>query len=140
MRLDWVMGLVCRLFYTIFRHLITFVVDLVESGDTMRAAGLHAIDTLLPSSQAVLISASSPKPLSVRTPEEQSQVNEMIKLVKNRIAGVIASSKFVLCQYNVSREKLQKALVCLHFTLKKGMVDRDDRKSLPAVEHLRSVP
>jgi len=86
------------------------IVDLVESGDTMRAAGLHAIDTLLPSSEAVLISASSPKPLSVRTPEEQKKVDGLIELVKNRIAGVVASSKYVLCQYNVQRDRLADAL------------------------------
>jgi ATP phosphoribosyltransferase len=77
----------------------------------MRAAGLHAIDTLLPSSEAVLISASSPKPLSIRTPEEQRKLEGLIELVKNRIAGVVASSKYVLCQYNIRRDLLPNALV-----------------------------
>ncbi|ELU36874.1 ATP phosphoribosyltransferase [Rhizoctonia solani AG-1 IA] len=73
--------------------------DLVESGDTMRAAGLHAIATLL-ESEAVLITSSKPKhphflPL-------QNQITQ-------RIAGVLASQKFVVCQYNVRREKLAEA-------------------------------
>ncbi|KAF8725317.1 ATP phosphoribosyltransferase, partial [Rhizoctonia solani] len=75
------------------------IVDLVESGDTMRAAGLHAIATLL-ESEAVLITSSKPKhphflPL-------QTQITQ-------RIAGVLASQKFVVCQYNVRREKLAEA-------------------------------
>jgi ATP phosphoribosyltransferase len=64
----------------------------------MRAAGLHAISTLL-QSEAVLISSSHPK-----NPD-------MVKLVKNRIAGVIASAKYVICQYNIRRELLAQAEV-----------------------------
>jgi len=75
------------------------IVDLVESGDTMRAAGLHAIATLL-TSEAVLISSSSPKPAH----------SELISLVKNRIAGVVASGAYVLCQYNIRSEALPAAL------------------------------
>jgi len=76
------------------------IVDLVESGDTMRAAGLHAIATLLPS-EAVLIKSSVPKNPSI-TP--------LIDLIASRIAGVVAANKFVICGYNVSRDKLAAAM------------------------------
>ncbi|THH05898.1 hypothetical protein EW145_g4461 [Phellinidium pouzarii] len=72
------------------------IVDLVESGDTMRAAGLHAIATVLPT-EAVLIKSSKPKHASLAP---------LIELITQRIAGVLASNNFVLCQYNIRREKL----------------------------------
>ncbi|KAJ7480635.1 hypothetical protein FB451DRAFT_1238096 [Mycena latifolia] len=77
------------------------IVDLVESGDTMRAAGLHAIATVL-DSEAVLIKSSVPK---------HTTLAPLIDLITRRIAGVIASSKYVVCQYNVSRDQLPAAAV-----------------------------
>ncbi|KAH9947478.1 ATP phosphoribosyltransferase [Amylocystis lapponica] len=73
--------------------------DGIESGDTMRAAGLHAIATLL-QSEAVLIKSSTPKHVSL---------DPLIKLITSRIAGVIAAGKYVVCEYNVLRAKLQIA-------------------------------
>ncbi len=84
--------------------LTSFTVDLVESGDTMRAAGLHPISTVL-QSEAVLIASSHAKH------------PELVELVKNRIAGVVASGKYVLCQYNVLREKLPIVEVSAYFVL-----------------------
>lgn len=78
------------------------IVDLVESGDTMRAAGLHAIATLL-TSQAVLITPS--KPHRSLTPE----LSPLITLIKSRVAGVIASKQYVLCSYNIHEDKLNEA-------------------------------
>ncbi|KAJ6593144.1 ATP phosphoribosyltransferase [Mycena capillaripes] len=75
------------------------IVDLVESGDTMRAAGLHAIATLL-ESEAVLIKSTVPK---------HPELSPLIDLVTSRIAGVIAANKYVVCQYNISRDKLPAA-------------------------------
>ncbi|CAE6479359.1 unnamed protein product [Rhizoctonia solani] len=75
------------------------IVDLVESGDTMRAAGLHAIATLL-ESEAVLITSAKPKHLHLLPLQQQ---------ITQRIAGVLASQKLVLCQYNIRREKLAEA-------------------------------
>ncbi|CAE6436205.1 hypothetical protein ACGC1H_005715 [Rhizoctonia solani] len=72
------------------------IVDLVESGDTMRAAGLHAISTLL-ESEAVLITSSTPKHPHLRPLQDQ---------ITQRIAGFLASQRYVLCQYNIKREKL----------------------------------
>ncbi|GAA5990668.1 hypothetical protein JCM11641_001269 [Rhodosporidiobolus odoratus] len=74
------------------------IVDLVESGETMRAAGLHAIETIL-SSEAVLIRSNKP----------DATHNELIERITSRIAGVIAASKYVLCNYNISRGNLAQA-------------------------------
>jgi len=71
------------------------IVDLVESGETMRAAGLHPIHTLL-ASEAVLIHSSRPA----------NQHSALIKKVTARIAGVIAANKYVMCNYNVPRANL----------------------------------
>lgn len=67
-----------------------------ESGDTMRAAGLHAIATVLPT-EAVLIKSSKPK---------HEVFAPLIEVITQRIAGFIASKRFVLCQYNIRRGKL----------------------------------
>ncbi|KAF7515259.1 hypothetical protein G7054_g14663 [Neopestalotiopsis clavispora] len=72
------------------------IVDLVESGETMKAAGLKAIDTVVESS-AILIKSKSPS-----NPE-------LVDLIASRIRGVIAAKKFVLCQYNIQRSSLATA-------------------------------
>jgi ATP phosphoribosyltransferase len=72
------------------------IVDLVESGETMRAAGLKAIDTVVESS-AVLIKSRSPS-----NPE-------MVELIASRIRGVITAQRFALCQYNIERSRLAEA-------------------------------
>ncbi|TLS29401.1 hypothetical protein PpBr36_00166 [Pyricularia pennisetigena] len=72
------------------------IVDLVESGETMRAAGLKAIDTVVESS-AILIKSKSPS-----NPE-------LVELIASRIRGVITAQKYILCQYNIERSKLTAA-------------------------------
>ncbi|BFZ63966.1 ATP phosphoribosyltransferase (ATP-PRTase) (ATP-PRT) [Saitoella coloradoensis] len=73
------------------------IVDLVESGETMRAAGLKPIDTVLTTS-AVLIAS--------RTPSNPA----LVATITNRIRGVIAAKRYVLCNYNVSRANLAEAV------------------------------
>jgi ATP phosphoribosyltransferase len=65
----------------------------------MRAAGLHAIATIL-QSEAVLIKSTKPK---------DSTHEPLINLITSRIAGVMAASKYVICQYNIPRDKLMDA-------------------------------
>lgn len=77
-------------------------VDLVESGDTMRAAGLHAIATLM-TSEAVLIAPATPHP-SLPT-----SLHPLQDLIKSRIAGVLASKQYVLCNYNIHDSALEEA-------------------------------
>ncbi|KAG8990150.1 ATP phosphoribosyltransferase (ATP-PRTase) (ATP-PRT) [Tulasnella sp. JGI-2019a] len=79
------------------------IVDLVESGETMRAAGLHAIATVL-ETEAVLISGVS-SDSQPKNPEH----GPLAKLITNRIAGVLAANKYVICQYNILESKLPEA-------------------------------
>ncbi|KAL9588818.1 MAG: hypothetical protein Q9203_002370 [Teloschistes exilis] len=72
------------------------IVDLVESGDTMKAAGLKAIDTVV-ESRAVLIKSKHPS-----NPK-------LVDMVASRIRGVIAAQQFVLCQYNIPRDLIPTA-------------------------------
>ncbi|KIN03894.1 hypothetical protein OIDMADRAFT_102264 [Oidiodendron maius Zn] len=72
------------------------IVDLVESGETMKAAGLKAIDTVV-SSSAVLIKSKSPTNPA------------MVDLIASRILGVITAQKYILCQYNIRRSSLPDA-------------------------------
>lgn len=65
----------------------------------MRAAGLHAIATLL-QTEAVLIKSSTPK---------HESLDPLISLITSRIAGVVAAGKYVICDYNVPRERLPAA-------------------------------
>lgn len=65
----------------------------------MRAAGLHAISTVL-QTQAVLIRSSAPK---------HTQLSPLIELISSRLAGVVAAGKYVICEYNVRRTELPKA-------------------------------
>lgn len=67
-----------------------------ESGETMRAAGLKAIDTVVDSS-AILIKSKNPT-----NPQ-------LMDLIASRIRGVITAQKFVLCQYNIERARLPDA-------------------------------
>ena len=66
----------------------------------MRAAGLHAIATVL-ETEAVLIRSTVPK---------HAHLSPLIDLVTSRINGVVASTKYVVCQYNVSRANLDAAM------------------------------
>ncbi|ROW11540.1 hypothetical protein VMCG_01455 [Cytospora schulzeri] len=72
------------------------IVDLVESGETMKAAGLKAIDTVVESSSILIKSKAPNKP-------------ELVELIASRIRGVITAQRFVLCQYNVPRSHLAEA-------------------------------
>lgn len=65
----------------------------------MRAAGLHAIATIL-ETEAVLLKSSTPK---------NDHLEPLIKLITSRIAGVIAAKRYVICQYNIPRDKLSDA-------------------------------
>ncbi|KAI8815786.1 HisG-domain-containing protein [Fimicolochytrium jonesii] len=79
------------------------IVDLVESGETMREARLHAISTLL-TSEAVLI-ANAAKYSSTTTNQ-----TKLIDTLRRRIEGVVAAQKYLLCNYNIHREKLKDAV------------------------------
>ncbi|PQE31041.1 ATP phosphoribosyltransferase protein [Rutstroemia sp. NJR-2017a WRK4] len=72
------------------------IVDLVESGETMKAAGLKAIDTVV-ASTAILVKSKNPSNPA------------LVELIASRIRGVITAQKYVLCQYNILRSALAAA-------------------------------
>ncbi|CAG8545463.1 857_t:CDS:2 [Scutellospora calospora] len=72
------------------------IVDLVESGETMRAAGLHAIATIN-STQAILFRNKNPSNPS------------LVSKITSRIKGVIAAQKYVLLSYNIHRNTVSEA-------------------------------
>ncbi|KAF2433418.1 HisG-domain-containing protein [Tothia fuscella] len=75
------------------------IVDLVESGETMRVAGLKAISTVVEST-AILIKSKHPS---------DPKLVKYIDLIANRIRGVITAQKYVLCTYNIERTKMDAA-------------------------------
>lgn len=79
------------------------IILIQESGETMKAAGLKAIDTLM-ESQAVLISSATSGSRSPNMSED------LQTLITNRIRGVIAAQKYVLLNYNVPRSMLPEVI------------------------------
>lgn len=73
------------------------IVDLVESGETMRAAGLKPIETLLSTSAHLIASKKSTHP-------------ELIQKILQRFEGVMAASKYVYITYNASRSIMKEVL------------------------------
>lgn len=73
------------------------VVDLVETGTTMRAAGLEVVSEIL-STEAILI--HNPK----------SEHDDIVDLIKRRIEGYITATKYSMILYNVSADLLEKAV------------------------------
>lgn len=74
------------------------IVDLVESGETMRAAGLTDIATVLDTS-AYLIESKSTKGDPA-----------LIETIKSRIEGVMTAQKYVYCNYNAPEAILPSLL------------------------------
>ncbi|KAJ1919058.1 ATP phosphoribosyltransferase (ATP-PRTase) (ATP-PRT) [Mycoemilia scoparia] len=72
------------------------IVDLVESGETMKAAGLWAIDTIIPT-ESILIG------------NQKTRFPELAEKLRARVEGVITAKKYVLCQYNIHRDSLPAA-------------------------------
>lgn len=69
------------------------VVDLVETGTTMKAAGLEIVATVL-ETESVLIT------------NPNSKHKDIVNLLKHRIEGYITSKKFVMVSYNCSVDVL----------------------------------
>lgn len=69
------------------------IVDLVETGESMRAAGLHDIHDLM-NTQSVLIA------------NKKSKHTDLIQKITSRVRGVITAHQYVLCTYNVERKNL----------------------------------
>lgn len=73
------------------------VVDLVETGTTMRAAGLDVVADIL-ETQAILISNPHSKHMDV------------VRTVKRRIDGYLTATQFEMISYNVHNDLLDAAI------------------------------
>eukprot|EP00526_Cylindrotheca_closterium_P017950 CAMPEP_0113639492 /NCGR_PEP_ID=MMETSP0017_2-20120614/20716_1 /TAXON_ID=2856 /ORGANISM="Cylindrotheca closterium" /LENGTH=298 /DNA_ID=CAMNT_0000550705 /DNA_START=128 /DNA_END=1025 /DNA_ORIENTATION=+ /assembly_acc=CAM_ASM_000147 len=73
------------------------VVDLVETGTTMRAAGLEVVHEVL-ETEAMLIA------------NPNSTHKDLVELIKKRIDGFITATKYCMVMYNISEELLPKAI------------------------------
>ncbi|KDO28893.1 hypothetical protein SPRG_05764 [Saprolegnia parasitica CBS 223.65] len=73
------------------------IVDLVETGTTMKAAGLEIVSNIM-TTQAVLI--SNPK----------TRHEKLVKKIHQRFLGFILAQQYKMITYNVCSEKLQHAI------------------------------
>lgn len=72
------------------------VVDLVETGTTMRAAGLEAVGTIM-ETQSVLIS------------NPHTKHSDLIRLIYERIQGYITATRHCMVSYNCPKDKIELA-------------------------------
>jgi len=72
------------------------IVDLVDSGDTLRDNGLEVIETIAPT-QAILIQSKKPRDI------------KLCNVVVRRLEGVLTAQQYTLLEYNVPRAKLKDA-------------------------------
>ncbi|WBW74090.1 ATP phosphoribosyltransferase [Schizosaccharomyces osmophilus] len=75
------------------------VVDLVESGETMRASGLKAIEDIM-STSAVLVRSTNCSP----------ELEPLLQTIITRIRGYVIAQQYVLVNYNVARDHLTDVL------------------------------
>jgi len=72
------------------------IVDLVETGTTMRAAGLEEV-SVVSKSQAVLIA------------NPDTKHRELVDIIKKRLEGYLVAQSWVMVSYNVHRKNLKEA-------------------------------
>jgi len=72
------------------------IVDLVETGTTMRAAGLEVVSDIL-QTEAYLIS------------NKKTEHEDVVQLIKRRVEGYITATKNLMITYNVHIDLLEKA-------------------------------
>jgi len=73
------------------------VVDLVETGTTMRAAGLEVVTDIL-ETESILIS------------NIHSEHKDIVSLIKQRVEGYMVAKKFLMITYNVHNDLLDAAM------------------------------
>lgn len=74
------------------------VIDLVETGTTMKAAGLEVVSDVL-QTQAVLISSKTCKHPAI------------VELIMKRLQGYMTATTYMMIQYNINRDRLPDAVV-----------------------------
>jgi len=70
------------------------IVDLVETGTTMKAAGLEEVAVIMPT-QTVLIA------------NPHTREHELIETIRKRIAGYVTANEYLMVTYNVQRVNLE---------------------------------
>lgn len=73
------------------------VVDLVETGTTMRAAGLEVVADVL-ETEATLVS------------NPHSKHKDIVNLIKRRVEGYITATKYVMISYNAHNDIISQAM------------------------------
>lgn len=73
------------------------IVDLVESGETMKAAGLKPIATILETSAQLIVS-------------KKPRFPDLVKIIHQRFEGIMAAQRYVLCTYNAPRSIVPEVL------------------------------
>lgn len=73
------------------------VVDLVETGTTMRAAGLDVVETIM-DTECVFVS------------NPHTEHGDMVKTIKARLDGYITAQRYILMVYNMPKSGLKDAL------------------------------
>ncbi|RHY82486.1 hypothetical protein DYB37_002095 [Aphanomyces astaci] len=73
------------------------IVDLVETGTTMKAAGLEIVSNIM-KTEAVLISNPNTKH------------GKLVTKIHQRLLGFLFAQKYRMISYNIARDKLQKAI------------------------------
>jgi len=72
------------------------IVDLVETGTTMRAAGLEEVTTIMKSQSVLIVNPKSKHP-------------ELVEIVRKRLEGYLTAQTWVMVTYNVHRFNLKRA-------------------------------
>mmetsp|Transcript_12559 Transcript_12559/g.29541 ORF Transcript_12559/g.29541 Transcript_12559/m.29541 type:complete len:353 (+) Transcript_12559:164-1222(+) len=72
------------------------IVDLVETGTTMRAAGLEEVSTIMKTECVLIANKSTSHP-------------ELVETIRKRIAGYLTATKYVMVTYNIHRSSLERA-------------------------------
>lgn len=77
------------------------IVDLVESGETMRAANLRPIGTILSTESVLICNHEKHSPTSDR--------GILINKIYRRFLGLINARKYVIISYNIDKKKYDSA-------------------------------
>lgn len=93
------------------------VVDLVETGTTMRAAGLEVVAEVI-DTEAVLIS------------NPHSKHAAMVEKIRKRIHGYLFAQRYMMMYYNINRDGLEKASKSTPGRLAPNVTPLDDGKTV----------
>ena len=76
------------------------IADVVESGQTLREAGLKAVGDPVLKSEAIVI-----------VPDEAKLANPQVKRFLDHLRGIVVARQYSMVEYDIRREALEKAVV-----------------------------